>query len=499
MNAQTPTTDSLSRLLADSYLLYLKTHNFHWNVTGPMFTTLHTLFETEYTELALAVDEIAERIRALGAVAPGTFSAYGKLASIKEAEGVPKATDMIKELVADQAKVVAAAKAVVKAAEAAGDDATADLGIRRIQIHEKNSWMLASHLGVECCRRDDWCTIGNRPDGREDRLKNEHGGLVSPSGPRDARGARDRCGPWAGRRDPDPAAGGRGSLTGSARLRHLLASRGTALLATVVLTSVAAVLATWPLGRHLATATLGSGEVLLTAWQLNWFQHALLTDPLAWVDANIFFPYENAATLNDLLLTHAVVTLPAAWAESPVLALNLALLGGIVLCGVFAHLLILELTDDPWAATVGGTLFALTPFRFLHIGHLSIAAAWAIPLFFWALLRHLRQPSWGRAALASASGVAVALSSLYHAAYVAPIIPLVAALRAPPGSGGTCGLVAPPRRRGARAGPARLLSRPVRVRSGVLRGGVGAQRPGPLRGGSDVSGPEAGLLRRGGR
>ena len=146
MSTQTATTESLSHLLADSYLLYLKTHNFHWNVTGPMFTTLHTLFETEYTELALAVDEIAERIRALGAVAPGTFAAYGKLASIQEAEGVPKATDMIRELVADQAKVVAAAKAVVKAAEAAGDDATADLGIRRIQIHEKNSWMLGSHL-----------------------------------------------------------------------------------------------------------------------------------------------------------------------------------------------------------------------------------------------------------------------------------------------------------------------------------------------------------------
>ena len=146
MSHRPPTTEALSRLLADSYLLYLKTHNFHWNVTGPMFTTLHTLFETEYTELALAVDEIAERIRALGAVAPGTFAAYGKLASIQEAEGVPKATDMIRELVADQAKVVAAAKAVVKAAEAAGDDATADLGIRRIQIHEKNSWMLGSHL-----------------------------------------------------------------------------------------------------------------------------------------------------------------------------------------------------------------------------------------------------------------------------------------------------------------------------------------------------------------
>ena len=146
MSHRPPTTEALSRLLADSYLLYLKTHNFHWNVTGPMFTTLHTLFETEYTELALAVDEIAERIRALGAVAPGTFAAYGQLASIQEAEGVPKATDMIRELVADQAKVVAAAKAVVEAAETAGDDATADLGIRRIQIHEKNSWMLASHL-----------------------------------------------------------------------------------------------------------------------------------------------------------------------------------------------------------------------------------------------------------------------------------------------------------------------------------------------------------------
>jgi len=144
--SEAKTTKKLSRLLADSYLLYLKTHNFHWNVTGPMFTTLHTLFETQYTELALAVDEIAERIRALGAMAPGSFSAYSKLASVKEAEDVPKATDMIRQLVDDQAKVVAAAKAVVKAAEAAGDDATADLGIRRIQIHEKNSWMLASHL-----------------------------------------------------------------------------------------------------------------------------------------------------------------------------------------------------------------------------------------------------------------------------------------------------------------------------------------------------------------
>ena len=140
------TTDALSRLLSDTYVLYLKTHNFHWNVTGPMFTTLHTLFETEYTELALAVDEIAERIRALGAVAPGSFAAYSKLSKVKEAEGVPRALDMIKELVGDQEKVVSAAKDVVKAAESVGDDATADLGIRRIQVHEKNAWMLASHL-----------------------------------------------------------------------------------------------------------------------------------------------------------------------------------------------------------------------------------------------------------------------------------------------------------------------------------------------------------------
>jgi starvation-inducible DNA-binding protein len=146
MANDTQTTEALSKLLADSYGLYLKTHNFHWNVTGPMFTTLHTLFETEYTELALAVDEIAERIRALGAVAPGSYTAFSKIADVKEAQGVPKATDMIRELADDQAKVVASAKKLVEAAEAAGDDASADLGIRRIQVHEKNSWMLASHL-----------------------------------------------------------------------------------------------------------------------------------------------------------------------------------------------------------------------------------------------------------------------------------------------------------------------------------------------------------------
>jgi hypothetical protein len=208
------------------------------------------------------------------------------------------------------------------------------------------------------------------------------------------------------------------------------------LLATAALTALAAVLATWPLARHMGSATLRSGEVLLTAWQLNDFHRALLADPLGWADAHIFFPYGSAAALNDLLFAHAVLTLPAAASESPVLALNLALLGGIVLCGVFAHLLAGELTGDARAAAVGGVLFALSPFRFLHLGHLSVAAAWAIPLFLWALLRHLREPSWGRASLAAASGVAVSLSSLYHAAYVAPIVPLVLLFGARRGPGG---------------------------------------------------------------
>jgi starvation-inducible DNA-binding protein len=138
--------EALSRLLADSYTLYLKTHNFHWNVTGPMFTTLHTLFETQYNEYALAVDEIAERIRALGCPAPGTYTEFAQLAKVKEAKGVPKATAMIQQLVADQATVAESARAVVAAAEAAGDAASADLATRRIDVHEKNAWMLRSHI-----------------------------------------------------------------------------------------------------------------------------------------------------------------------------------------------------------------------------------------------------------------------------------------------------------------------------------------------------------------
>ena len=138
--------DALSRLLATSYTLYLKTHNYHWNVTGPMFTTLHTMFETQYTELALAVDEIAERIRALDAYAPGSYAEFIRLSAVTEEVGHPVALDMVRALVADQRAVEAAARTVIRAAEAAGDQGSADLATRRLQIHEKNGWMLRSHL-----------------------------------------------------------------------------------------------------------------------------------------------------------------------------------------------------------------------------------------------------------------------------------------------------------------------------------------------------------------
>jgi len=137
---------ALSRLLADTYTLYLKTHNYHWNVTGPMFNTLHSLFETEYTEYALAVDEIAERIRAVGARAPGSYTEFAELATVKEDTGSPSAMDMVSQLVADQEATTKSARMLVEAAEAAGDQASADLGVRRIETHEKNAWMLRSHL-----------------------------------------------------------------------------------------------------------------------------------------------------------------------------------------------------------------------------------------------------------------------------------------------------------------------------------------------------------------
>jgi len=138
--------DGLGKLLADSYTLYLKTHNFHWNVTGPMFQTLHILFEQQYTELALAVDAIAERIRALGHPAPGSYSAFGRLSSVPDAEGVPKATEMTRLLVEGHEAVIRTARALVAAAEQASDQATADLGTQRLQIHEKTAWMLRSLL-----------------------------------------------------------------------------------------------------------------------------------------------------------------------------------------------------------------------------------------------------------------------------------------------------------------------------------------------------------------
>ena len=138
--------DGLSRLLADTYTLYLKTHNFHWNVTGPMFQTLHLMFETQYNELALAVDLVAERIRALGYPAPGTYSQYAKLSSIKETSGVPKATDMIELLVKGQEAVVRTARSIFPLVEKVNDEPTADLLTQRMQVHEKTAWMLRSLL-----------------------------------------------------------------------------------------------------------------------------------------------------------------------------------------------------------------------------------------------------------------------------------------------------------------------------------------------------------------
>lgn len=136
----------LSKLLADSYTLYLKTHNFHWNVTGPMFQTLHLMFEQHYTELALAVDAVAERIRALGYPAPGSYAAFSRLSSVKDAEDVPKALDMVRELVAGHEAVIRTARNVVKVAEAAGDAVSADLATQRLEVHEKTAWMLRSLL-----------------------------------------------------------------------------------------------------------------------------------------------------------------------------------------------------------------------------------------------------------------------------------------------------------------------------------------------------------------
>lgn len=136
----------LSRLLADNSTLYLETHNFHWNVTGPMFNTLHLMFETQYNELWLANDLIAERIRSLGFPAPGTYGEYVKLASIKETPGQPKAAEMVRLLVEGNEAVARTARSVFPVVDKAHDEATADLLTQRMQVHEKNAWMLRSLL-----------------------------------------------------------------------------------------------------------------------------------------------------------------------------------------------------------------------------------------------------------------------------------------------------------------------------------------------------------------
>lgn len=145
-NQSQATVDALAKLLASSYTLYVKTHNYHWNVTGPMFSSLHTLFELQYTELALALDEIAERIRSLGAFAPGSFSAFAALSAVEEENGRPKATDMVVNLANDQDIISNLAQKVIETAEAHGDQASIDLAVRRMNIHQKNAWMLRSQL-----------------------------------------------------------------------------------------------------------------------------------------------------------------------------------------------------------------------------------------------------------------------------------------------------------------------------------------------------------------
>ena len=136
----------LSKVLADTYTLYLKTHNYHWNVTGPMFQTLHVMFEGQYNELALAVDSIAERIRALGVKAPATYAEFMKLSSVKETHGDLSAEQMIAELVLGQESVVRTARATFAIADEANDQPTADLLTQRMQSHEKTAWMLRSML-----------------------------------------------------------------------------------------------------------------------------------------------------------------------------------------------------------------------------------------------------------------------------------------------------------------------------------------------------------------
>lgn len=139
---RTNIAEGLKHLLADSYTLYLQTHNFHWNVTGPQFRELHLMFEEHYTELATAVDEIAERIRTLGVAAPGTYKAFAKLSSIKEVEGVPEAKKMVELLTQGHEQVVKTCREALKVAQEADDESTAALVSDRMRVHEKTAWML---------------------------------------------------------------------------------------------------------------------------------------------------------------------------------------------------------------------------------------------------------------------------------------------------------------------------------------------------------------------
>lgn len=139
-------TNGLSALLADSYMLYIKTHNFHWNVEGPMFNTLHVMFMDQYTELWNSLDLVAERIRSLGEYAPGSYRQFAKLTSIVESDKVPKAEKMIKELIEGHEIVIQTARKLLPAADDANDEVTCDLLTQRLQVHEKTSWMLRSLL-----------------------------------------------------------------------------------------------------------------------------------------------------------------------------------------------------------------------------------------------------------------------------------------------------------------------------------------------------------------
>jgi len=138
--------EQLKVLLADTYTLYIQTHNFHWNVSGALFQQLHVLFEQQYNELALAVDEVAERIRTLGVAAPGTYKAFAKLSSIEEVDGVPNANDMIQILLQGNERIIKTCRIALKAAQAADDESSSALISDRMRVHEKTAWMLRASL-----------------------------------------------------------------------------------------------------------------------------------------------------------------------------------------------------------------------------------------------------------------------------------------------------------------------------------------------------------------